>query len=595
MPPQKTTDSPFASSPFFGSPGATGAQTTTPAFGLPKLGPKPPSDLLAAVGTAPAPSPPPVPTRQPTVISSGAARQETAVNQGELTRIQGELDKIRETALKLQAANKKQQEIEGKTVAGQPAQPTGIDRLVEDELRQTSQAQFSPTNIANQNQGESLQADITQANSDIDAEMAPAENLLTQISFNLSSANQAAIQDIRRTFDTRRQETRDLNNRVLGAQRVIGIRSGRQRYASAIQTGILASEEQRGLRAIAQLDADELTLVSQAEQANTSKQFEVLSRTMELISDKRRQKNDAVRRLHDLVINEQNAVIARNRELRDQIEFGQAVEDRNISGIAFGTLDSLSGDPTVDFQIISDIADQQGVDTNRLFSAVKELQVRQDKEGLSLDALRQDLELGDLSLQSKRLEIQKRGLENQTLSQKLSQLSDPNITGQEENNIVISALREQINTLDAIIDHPDLGGRVGAFKVTRLDPFRTGIQFAGLVQQFTSEAALNELIAAKARGATFGALSNAELGLLIKSATKLGNWEVKDDNGEGVGQWQVSEEDFKGEITELTRLARKGIGQAGGQGNLDEDDIAEINAALGGGVEEEFNPANFFE
>ena len=68
---------------------------------------------------------------------------------------------------------------------------------------------------------------------------------------------------------------------------------------------------------------------------------------------------------------------------------------------------------------------------------------------------------------------------------------------------------------------------------------------------------LDQLINAKARGATFGALSEGELGILAKSATTLNDWEVKDEKGQGTGEWEIDEKSFLAEINKIKELAER--------------------------------------
>ena len=57
-------------------------------------------------------------------------------------------------------------------------------------------------------------------------------------------------------------------------------------------------------------------------------------------------------------------------------------------------------------------------------------------------------------------------------------------------------------------------------------------RFLGTVDQIVSTDALDALISAKSKGATFGALSEGEMKILKSSATRFGTWEVRDKNGE---------------------------------------------------------------
>ncbi|MBX4188172.1 MAG: hypothetical protein KW793_03495 [Candidatus Doudnabacteria bacterium] len=79
--------------------------------------------------------------------------------------------------------------------------------------------------------------------------------------------------------------------------------------------------------------------------------------------------------------------------------------------------------------------------------------------------------------------------------------------------------------------------------------------FISGVEQLRSNLNLDALIDAKARGATFGALSDQELKVLSSSATKIGTWALKDKSGNIIG-YNASEKDFKNELDKVNRYAQ---------------------------------------
>lgn len=89
-----------------------------------------------------------------------------------------------------------------------------------------------------------------------------------------------------------------------------------------------------------------------------------------------------------------------------------------------------------------------------------------------------------------------------------------------------------------------------------------GQDFAGTVHNLVTGLTLQELIDAKANGATFGALSDAELMLLSKSATKINDWEIKDKNGVGTGVWEINEEAFIKELGVIQEYTRRALDKA---------------------------------
>ena len=80
--------------------------------------------------------------------------------------------------------------------------------------------------------------------------------------------------------------------------------------------------------------------------------------------------------------------------------------------------------------------------------------------------------------------------------------------------------------------------------------------FIASVEQLISTSALDALVAAKARGATFGALSDREMNLLKAAASKIGTWTVTDKNGKVIG-YDIDPENFKKELNKLKASAEK--------------------------------------
>ena len=90
--------------------------------------------------------------------------------------------------------------------------------------------------------------------------------------------------------------------------------------------------------------------------------------------------------------------------------------------------------------------------------------------------------------------------------------------------------------------------------------------FIADVQNLTNKETLDNLIAIKAAGGTFGSLTEKELDMLINSATKIGSWEMKDKNGKVTG-YNIGQNAFNEELSRLQSLAEKAIVKAGGNVN----------------------------
>ena len=104
------------------------------------------------------------------------------------------------------------------------------------------------------------------------------------------------------------------------------------------------------------------------------------------------------------------------------------------------------------------------------------------------------------------------------------------------------------------------GGATGAISAFSGE----GQQVSGAIHQLTGGLTLQALIDAKKNGATFGALTESELRILAASATKLNDWEIKDDNGKPTGYWDIDEKSFKDELKTIQNLSRKALQQSQG-------------------------------
>lgn len=74
--------------------------------------------------------------------------------------------------------------------------------------------------------------------------------------------------------------------------------------------------------------------------------------------------------------------------------------------------------------------------------------------------------------------------------------------------------------------------------------------FIGGVEQLISSGTIKSLIDAKAQGATFGALSDRELGIIAASFSKIGRWKVEAKDGRVIG-YNVSAKDMAKELNRI--------------------------------------------
>ena len=89
-------------------------------------------------------------------------------------------------------------------------------------------------------------------------------------------------------------------------------------------------------------------------------------------------------------------------------------------------------------------------------------------------------------------------------------------------------------------------------------------RFIGGVEQLISSGTIKNLIDAKAQGATFGALSDRELGIIAESFSKIGFWRKKAGDGRTIG-YNVSAKDMADELNKIKASSEKVINDLQGK------------------------------
>lgn len=153
--------------------------------------------------------------------------------------------------------------------------------------------------------------------------------------------------------------------------------------------------------------------------------------------------------------------------------------------------------------------------------------------------------------------------------------------GAETNQVKVVALQDKIVNIESLINSRGMAKAVGPIGLARWTPFKLD-HLTGDVQDFiagihnlTSKETLQFLIDIKAQGARFGALSNQELIVLKESATKINDWEIKNEHGEPTGKWNITENKFKEELQRIKMLAQRALNRATGVEELPEEAMEE--------------------
>lgn len=187
-----------------------------------------------------------------------------------------------------------------------------------------------------------LQAQIDAATSSIDGEYNETIGLLDARMASLNASTQAQVNAIKASFAVRREETKRLNQVLLQSNTKAGIRAGRDRYASEINSGILTAVEQDGIRRISELDAEELSLINEATAANDANQFNLLAMKMEQIHEKRKEKEAAISKLHEDAMKAEQAAFDRAKDLREMQKWDREDASTSIDAMVASGMDPTS-------------------------------------------------------------------------------------------------------------------------------------------------------------------------------------------------------------------------------------------------------------
>lgn len=131
--------------------------------------------------------------------------------------------------------------------------------------------------------------------------------------------------------------------------------------------------------------------------------------------------------------------------------------------------------------------------------------------------------------------------------------------GSSNTQLQLAQSQGNIQQINELVNNSALKGAVGPNKFARFTPLAslTGSRsnFIAGIEQLRSNLNLDTLIQAKAKGATFGALSDQELQVLSNAATKLGSYAKKNDDGKVVG-YEANEKDFRTELDKINNYAK---------------------------------------
>jgi len=235
-----------------------------------------------------------------------------------------------------------------------------------------------PVVVNEQQDGYSEQ--LKQINASADAEVSSINNIFDTINTNLNASSNGLIQSIRNTFARRVEQMKAVNEASLRGQTNVGIVSGRARYAPELQTSILSAEERAGIERIADLNAQEESLVAEAQASADAKKMQSLFKQMEMLGDVQKSKMQAIADLNKNMIEFEKLNIQKSQEQRQLIKDNLANMETTADSIAAALVNSFTGDAKTDEALIDQASQEYGLDPNFLIGAISRYKQSQQKD-----------------------------------------------------------------------------------------------------------------------------------------------------------------------------------------------------------------------
>ncbi len=281
-----------------------------------------------------------------------------------------------------------------------------------------------------------LQAQIDEYERQADADIQQLNTLKESIDAEGDEALKAQLEQIQQMFDQRRIEQRQINSNVLQTQQQAGLRSGRARYASEIQSSMLADVETKGVQRIAALDMQQKQLEVETRDAardKAGKMWATALQNFSMIQNIKRDKQQAINELRKNAMEQQSLIQEQAKAQRDEMRFEREEKEyaRKVmledSGMIAGNLIGMDEEGNIqmpDMNMIQQIAIDMGVDPNYLMSSVRTK--AQELSKLSSEEMKRELDIMKIQ---KELKEEKMGTDRSDFERMLRNGELPEGTG----------------------------------------------------------------------------------------------------------------------------------------------------------------------
>ena len=153
------------------------------------------------------------------------------------------------------------------------------------------------------------------------------QDLIDQMRTTLDAQTKRQIDSIEALFNVRRQQQAEIDRRQKEGIEQSLLMGGSSRYAQISSANIVAAKENASLMNIAQLDAEEKSLINSALAAKENGDFKLLEKKLDLAETKRKEKQTEAEKLSKTIAEE-------NKRLREEMQKEATALQKDIDGIA---------------------------------------------------------------------------------------------------------------------------------------------------------------------------------------------------------------------------------------------------------------------
>lgn len=242
-----------------------------------------------------------------------------------------------------------------------------------------------------------------------------ANQTLDSIQGRLGIATDALIESIKATYGARIQEMKDTNKRILQTKKQAGYRSGRAKYVSGVQAGILTDEEQAGIARVSDLEGKMLTLIAEAEQARSDKDLEVFNIRMKELNSASDDLRTAVQDIHKRAGDELKRIqdASKAQADKEKADFEMQLDRSERAAPALSDAIARLNTPEEQYALLAAYAEKTGVEPDILLGDIEEYTSANEKKNLDIENIRNQIANRNAStaIASERLALDKKKAE----------------------------------------------------------------------------------------------------------------------------------------------------------------------------------------